>query len=376
MRWVPLALASMIALHMSAQGAQRYERAMTGIEGYEGWVDLYGRWDEKGQPYILSIIYANRWDAHLMSRDLRAPNRLELKAKSGKVWNRGIAVETASSGGGKSWSAYVGYEPFESYRVLGNGLGEMQGRVDGISPVPPRLMITEEGEGKFRWDVQNGVHVLVDVSTNDGETWDALGDKSQGTADIKDRLPRWPVVRVQAFQGLHAYVDFYIPGQGLVKDGWPYRQQTCFQATWYGQGCFSNHPALDFTPSIEVLPANYLARIKFHMDYRRLPFKPQDLFPKKFIQKVFQAEWLGDYNRKHEKIFGIGEKFLKDSKRVKGLRLARVFLDAQGGWKVEELVPLGPDQPLNPGNQIYGYHFKNDDLVATFKDYFVIYADH
>lgn len=382
MKWF-CCLVLAVATVLSAKGPRRFERPMYAITGSQGWLDLFGSWDNNEVPYILSVIYSNRWDANLMQRDFHYPDRLTLTGESGKVYSTGISVMKASGGDQRSWSAYVPhYEPYKSYQVIPRGATKIDGKLEPLYTAPPKLRIVE-GKGGFSWAVTNTKRVMVDVSVNDGETWDALGDTPKGVSDLKSLLAQFPVVRIQAFQGLHVFVDFYIPGEGIVEDGWPYRQPTYFllpSPPKRSSTQFCANPRLMFGPA-DGLPEDFKARIKFTMNWKRLPFDPQAIFPGQIIQKVFQAEW--KYRRATVWDIDIDERFLNDPKRTNNLKLTRVVQASDGSWSVDWMFPMcKPHYPSPPEHVSYIAGFRESEsnphyrmAEVSFDEYWIIVSD-
>jgi hypothetical protein len=82
----------------------RMECSMHAVVGDQGWLDLFGSWDEMGAPYLLSITYSNRWDCDLMRRDYDYSDRIRFVGESGKIYDGGVSVLNASHGNQRSWS--------------------------------------------------------------------------------------------------------------------------------------------------------------------------------------------------------------------------------------------------------------------------------
>lgn len=350
-----------------------YEKAQMTPLGVEGWFTMLGTWDEKGTPTILDLSFTSNYNPDSMHLRLSAPDRVKLTRESGKVRDFGASLTQASHGKGRQWFVHTSMEEiYTGFSLHPRGASSVAGKLEMNSPGFPQLKVWEGAEGRIRWEVKEAWQVKVEATVNDAESWIQLGAGNTGEAELKALLPQKPVVRFQAFRGLRCYVDVLVPGQGFLKEPRPYLQPTYFIGTSRFQGGMSTWPRFEFTPQTNP-PPGYQGRVKMYLNWKRLPFDPEKLFPGKYVQKVFQAEWTQPSKGPRPGIT-LQQSLLRDPSRLSHLKLVRIQADGKGGWQKEDLFELLPPQILEDPD-VTGSKIIPGGLEANFRYYFVLLAD-
>jgi len=324
--------------------ARFYEKAMAPL-GVEGWFTMMGNWDEEGRPVVLDLMFTHKADPDAMKRQFRSHHRVRLK-EGNEVIDHGATVTQNTDGTGKQWFVYdalgqcCGVSHATEFRIITAGEKDLPGRLEFNTPGTPKLRIWEEAPGKIRWEVTEAWQVKVQATVNDGESWALLGAGNAGQCDLGPLLPEAPVLRITAFRGLKCFAEAFQPGQGFLPDPHEYLQPTYMAETW-PNGSTSVWPSFNFSPEVNP-PNGYQCRVKVHLNYNRLPFDLKKLFPGKFVQKVFQAEWRNPSAGIKAGLM-MSASMLRDPGRWKGGWLYRIKQDERGGWVVEDpIFKIGP----------------------------------
>jgi len=349
--WMVLAALPALSAPEPLAQDRLYEKGMSPL-GIEGWFTMLGNWDKEGRPVVLDLSYTHKWDPDSGTLHFRSPHRVMLM-EGDVVKDYAATVTQSTSGQGRQWFAHItfgdccGVPPFREFRIITQGEKDLPGRLDYNSPGTPQLKVWEEPSGRIRWEVREAWQVKVEATVNDGESWTLLGAENSGQYDLKPLLSQEPVLRITGFRGLRCFAEAYVPGQGFLPEARPYLQPTCMVGTARHQGAMSGWPTFIFGPVVDP-PIGYQGRVKVYLNDKRLPFDLGKLFPGKFIQKVFQAEW-SEPSRGTDPRLLMQVSMLRDPNRWNVGWLYRIKPDGKGGWGVEN-TGIGVGRKGKPKN--------------------------
>ncbi len=333
--WMVLAALPALSAPEPLAQDRLYEKGMSPL-GIEGWFTMLGNWDKEGRPVVLDLSFTHKYDQNALGLDLRSLHRVKL-TMGNVIRDYGITVTQSTGGEGRQWFAHLafgeccGVPPFSEFRIITQGEKDLPGRLDYNSPGTPQLKVWEEPSGRIRWEVREAWQVKVEATVNDGESWTLLGAENSGQYDLKPLLSQEPVLRITAFRGLRCFAEAYVPGQGFLPDPHEYLQPTYMVGTARHQGAMSGWPGFTFRPVVDP-PEGYQGRVKVYLNDKRLPFDLGKLFPGKFIQKVFQAEW-SEPSRGTDPNLMMQANMLRDPNRWNVGWLYRIKPDGKGGWE-------------------------------------------